>query len=220
VGSIAVASVLAPGYSHRYDTISELAGPGVQYPGFMEFGFIAFGALMVPLGVALLRYLGARASTVVLFALLSAYSATVIGAGVFRDSSPWRLAGSLSAGQMHDYLALAAYGESLGIMLLTGWAVRSRKSWVPFAWYSLASALLCGGFGLLFQLEHAWGLGGLYQRGFCFTTVVWISFLAFRVSDASGRSDLLVPTRSDIRLTLTIPRSNTARARGAHGPQD
>lgn len=202
--SVVIATALVPGYSHRYDTISELARPGVPYPRILEAGFIAYGALMLPLGVALIRYLTVTKTHLLLFALFVAYSLALAGAGIFRDSSTWVVASGLSAGQLHDYLALAAYGAALGILLLTGWSVRDKPGWRPFAWFSLVSALIAGGFGLLFQLEHALGLGGLYQRGFCGATVLWVLVLSLRLIRATGwrypsgeRSLPFIPSGSD-----------------------
>lgn len=193
--TVVSASALADGYSHRDQTISELAGPRTGYPFVLQGGFVAYGLLMHMLGAAVFRFTRFGIARFGLAALFGAYGTSVLGAGVFKDESFWRLPVGITAGQLHDYFALAAYGSALGMMVLLALIANRLPGWRVCALVSLVTALATGAFGLLFDLERSLGISGFYQRGFFGTINVWIAVLSFQLGRVSARRSL-VPNRA------------------------
>ena len=187
VASIVAASIVTSDYSHVGETVSALGAPGRPHGWVISSGFIAYGALVLPLGYAFamrLRLAGRRQQGLVLWGLLTVYGTTGLLAGVFRDDAA-RL--STLEGTAHDALArigFAAIGLSTFVL---PWSVRGLAGWEGATRFSLAMGVLTLAFAMPFQ-AGVWSAGdGVLQRGFFATTLAWVQVLSVQL--ARGRLD-------------------------------
>ena len=196
---LAVATVFAPGYSHRSETISRLAAAGIPHSWIMAAGFIAYGVLVLPLGYGLYAHfwrrqgdwhrgrLWARA----LLLALAVYGISGILAGLFAvDGSPQGQPASAS-GWIHAIAARGAFVSIVASIFLFARLVPAGASgaWRGFKGFSLALGVATVAFVALFEAEVWPDSAGVVQRGSFVTTLLWVQLVSVRLFVVTGRAE-------------------------------
>lgn len=176
------ASVRTPGYSHVSMTVSALAAEGQPHATLLSAGFIAYGAMVVPLGYAfagLMRTHGRPGVGVALLALFALYGLSDLLAGVFTDDL---VGASTTEGLLHDVVARVGFAAVTATMLVFAWGSRGVPELRRHARFGQAMAALTVLFGLAF-VTGLWQEGrGVWQLGFFGTTLAWVQASSVRLA--------------------------------------
>ena len=176
------ATLRTPGYSHMTDTVSALATVGRPHASLASASFIAYGTLVLPLGYAFARAMGARGRRglgLVLLALFALYGLSDMLAGVFTDDLPGV---STTEGIAHDIIARVGFSAITAIMFVFIWAARDMPEFRALTRFARAMAVLTILFGVLF-LMGVWEEGrGVWQLGFFGTTLGWVQVSSVRLA--------------------------------------
>lgn len=181
VVTFVAASLRTPGYSHVSMTVSALAAEGQPHAMLLSAGFIAYGAMIVPLGYAfasVMRSHGRRGPGLALVALFALYGLSDLLAGVFTDDL---LGASTTEGLLHDAAARAGFAAVTMTMIVFAWGARSVPELRRLARFGAAMAALTLILGFAFQ-SGLWETGiGVWQLGFVGTTLAWVQVSSVRL---------------------------------------
>ena len=179
IAFITAATLVTPGYSHVSQPLSELASPGTPHPWIMASGFAVYGLLCAPLGYGLFRGLGRDRLALIVFGLVSIYSAAGVVAGIFRVDGPGMP--TTWVGRVH----IAAAQSSAVIIVLMAIALarscRLNPRWRDFPRVSLVLGAFAFLFGVPFVIEAWETLEGIWERGFFVFALIWIETVAVRL---------------------------------------
>ena len=168
------AALGTPDYSHMRDTVSALATEGRPHASLASASFIAYGALVLPLGYAFARALSARGRHslgLVLLALFVLYGVSDMLVGIFTDDLPGVVT---TEGIAHDVIARGGFGSITVIMFVFIWAARDMPEFRTLTRFARAMAALTLIFGVLFLMDVWEGSRGVWQLGFFGTTLGWV----------------------------------------------
>lgn len=172
-GTILIASLVYPGYSHIRQYASELGSASARYPWIFNVGIVVMGAatLVSLVGFhAALRRLGANRVVIALFLItLGAFGAGTLMGGLFPMPDPRHGGFGLGIGVLPaPALLAAALWRVRGMRRLRGYLV------VTFIAALVMFAIMMGA-GSLVRRANV----GAFQRTFALTSIPWIGIASW-----------------------------------------
>lgn len=186
---VTVAGLMAPGYSHISETISQLGAAGRPHPQVMNSGFIIYGLLINGFAYGLYRRLGRGSGAKAVWLLLALHGLGVLLSGVFHDDPRSQEPATLGSA-LHSAFASLAFAALIVAMAVLARSMRHNPAWQGIAFISMAIAALNLVISPLFLLEAFEPIEGALQRAFIGTSVVWVelvSWRSFRLSRETAR---------------------------------
>lgn len=171
---VIIESLLRPGYSQIYSTVSEL---GLGHLAILQIiNFIIFGLLIISFTIGFSKYLKSRSGKAVIIFLI-VFSLGVLFAGVaFLFSGIYSYNTVITA---HSIASIIAFFSIFIAQLLTWQALKGRKNiWGNYPIYSLISGVitLIALFYIPFSLYQ-----GLFERVFIAVWLIWIEVTAIKL---------------------------------------
>jgi len=172
---VIIESLLRPGFSQIYSTISEL---GLGHLAILQIiNFIIFGLLLISFTIGFSKYLKTRSGKAVIV-LLIAFSLGVIFAGVaflFQWNTPYS-----TVILAHSVASIIAFYAIFIAQLLTWQALKggNQNIWKNYRRYSLISGLIT--VIVLFYIPFS-PYQGLWERVFVAVWLVWIEVTAIKL---------------------------------------
>lgn len=172
---VIIESLLRPGYSQIYSTISEL---GLGHLAILQImNFIIFGLLSISFTIGFSRYLKTRSGKAVI-GLLIAFSLAVVFAGVaFLFSGIYPYSTVITA---HSVASIIGFYAIFIAQLLTWQALKgsNQNIWRNYRIYSLISGLVT--LIVLFYIPFS-PYQGLFERVFVAVWLIWIEITAIKL---------------------------------------
>lgn len=175
ISMVIVESLLRPGYSQIYSTVSEL---GLGNLAILQIiNFIIFGLLLIGYTIGFSKYLKSRSGKAVI-ALLIVFSLAVIFAGVsflFQWNSPYN-----TVILAHSIASIIGFYAIFIAQLLTWQALKRNNQtiWRNYRIYSLISGFVT--VIVLFYIPFS-PYQGLFERVFIAVWLIWIEVTAIKL---------------------------------------
>ncbi|MEX2599064.1 MAG: DUF998 domain-containing protein [Dehalococcoidia bacterium] len=187
---ILAAALATPGYSHLSDTVSVLGAQGQPYAWFIGTGLVIYGLLICACARGLYLAVAPGRAAAWLWLSMTVHGVSVLCAGVLQDYTADHPDPLTFAGDLHGYLAYAAFVGLLAAMFFSGIVTRKRDGWNSHSPLTIAAALVSIAIVSLFFLEPLHPAQGLIQRGFYVLPMVWLaltSLHAYALTSGSER---------------------------------
>jgi len=179
---VIVSAALRIDYSHIANFISELGATGTPYASLMNYaGFLPAGLMLAAFGVALVRALPRRRTTILAAILVTLFGAGVAASGIAScDPGCPQIGGSVE-NLVHNRIAPIAFLCLIAAAGILGVLFRGDTAWRSLSVYSLISSLvgLCLLVALASSLD-ARELTGLWQRLLLTVLFLWCAVIGLR----------------------------------------
>ncbi|MBM3189028.1 MAG: DUF998 domain-containing protein [Chloroflexi bacterium] len=166
LAAVVIGGLITPGYSHLYNTISELMASDQPRRGVLEALFTLYNVLLLLFGLGGALYFRTNrlrlACAVFILVTLSAILGLLLA--VFRQDP--RGVEMTTAGLMHIVLTGLTAPATVACALLMGlalWREPNMRGWALYSLVLCAAILATGGLAAL-AVANDWRAGGLFER--------------------------------------------------------
>jgi hypothetical membrane protein len=194
VAAVLIGGLMVPGYSHLYNTISELTASDQPRRLVLDGVFTAYNLLLMLFALGGLAYFQPRREALgrAVFVLLIISALLGLGMSVFPQDP--RAAAMTDQGRLHILLAGLTAPLTLAIAFLMGlclWRDYPWHAWAVYSWVITVQILAFGGLtAVAVAANSAWG--GLLERltiGSFLEWLVAIAWVAWNKSATELRDD-------------------------------
>jgi hypothetical protein len=173
---VIVGGFLRPGYSHYYNSISELTVAGSKHLLVLTILFFIYNISLILIGIAPAKAVNTKLpkSTLRLIGLMG-----LLGVLMYFFPQDPRGAAVTTAGTMHIILAGLLSLLTIVVTILAGFVLRDveRKKLAVVSWILAAIIIITGGITAI-SVTGSWRSTGLWERLTIGTFLVWLPWFA------------------------------------------
>lgn len=180
VSAVLLGGLLIPGYSHIYNTISEISVAPPSQRFVPEILFMAYNLTLLGFGIGALHYVRTPRPTLARIAFGLIVTSALLGIGMIIFRQDVRGAPTTLAGTLHIVLAGFTAPTTVVAALLMGLSLRQDPALRSWGNYSLGMSvfiLVTGGLAAV-SVGNDWSTGGLFERLTIGAFLLWLFTLA------------------------------------------